>query len=142
MRRVGGANRASFSGTWWVVVLTTWVGGAAGSDAGLAAQATPLWREEYSFRLASVVASGVSEGNRGGGGGGGGGGFKFRRWRVGGGQNHHAVLNRACGGGCQAWRRVEVYKRMSLLRLGHPRATAVSAATRDGGQRTLGGYIV
>ena len=37
---VGGANWASFSGTWWVVVLTTWVGGGAGSDGGLAAQAT------------------------------------------------------------------------------------------------------
>ena len=44
LRRVGGANWVSFSGVWWVMVLTTWVGGAAGSDAGLAAQATPVER--------------------------------------------------------------------------------------------------
>ena len=44
VRRVGEANLASFSGTWWVVVLTTWVGGGAGSDAGSAAQATPVER--------------------------------------------------------------------------------------------------
>ena len=42
VRRVGGANWARFCGTWWVVVSTTWMGGAAGSDAGLAAQAPPV----------------------------------------------------------------------------------------------------
>ena len=34
VRREGGVNWASFSGIWWVVVLTTWVGGGAGLDAG------------------------------------------------------------------------------------------------------------
>ena len=44
VRRVGGANWASFSGMWWVVVLTNWVGGGAGLDADLAAEATPVER--------------------------------------------------------------------------------------------------
>jgi len=44
VRRVGGANWASFSGMWSVVVSTTWVGGGAGLDAGLAAEATPVER--------------------------------------------------------------------------------------------------
>ena len=52
VRRVGGANWASFSGIWWVVVLTTWVGGGAGPDAGLAAQETPVERgTQLSTRL-------------------------------------------------------------------------------------------
>ena len=62
---MGGANWVSFSGVWWVMVLTTWVGGAAGSDAGLAAQATPV---ERGIQLSTH--SGVFwRGNRGGGGG-------------------------------------------------------------------------
>ena len=44
VRKVGGANWASFSGMWWVVVLTNWVGGGAGLDADLAAEATPVER--------------------------------------------------------------------------------------------------
>ena len=62
---MGGANWASFSGIWWVVVSTTWVGGGAGPDAGLAAQETP----EHSFRLDFVVSCGVWRGNREGSGG-------------------------------------------------------------------------
>ena len=38
--RGGGANWASFRGMSWVVVVTTWVSGEAGSDAGLTAQVT------------------------------------------------------------------------------------------------------
>ena len=49
LRRVSGANWVSFSGIWWVVVLTTWVGGAAGLDAGLAAQATPVEERNTAF---------------------------------------------------------------------------------------------
>ena len=37
----GWGQFGQFQGKWWVVVLTTWVGGATGWDAGLAAQATP-----------------------------------------------------------------------------------------------------
>ena len=69
MRRVGGANWASFSGIWWVVVLTTWVGGGAGLDAGLAAQATPVERGiQLSTRLCCLLVV-FWRGNRGGGGG-------------------------------------------------------------------------
>ena len=49
MRRVGGANWASFSGIWLVVVLTTWVGGGAGLDADLAAEATPCGERNAAF---------------------------------------------------------------------------------------------
>ena len=55
---MGGANWASFSGIWWVVVLTTWVGGGAGLDAGLAAEATPV---ERGIQL-STHSGGVLEG--------------------------------------------------------------------------------
>ena len=114
VRRVGGANWASFSGMWWVVVLTTWVGGGAGLDAGLAAQATPVERG-IQLRLDSVVFWWCFGGEIGRGRG-----FQFRRWRVGGGQNRHAGLNSGCGrasgrhradrgaarwGGLPAWRR-------------------------------------
>ena len=58
VRRVGGANRDSFSGTWWVVVLTTWVGGGAGLDADLAAEATLV---ERGIQL-STHSGGVLEG--------------------------------------------------------------------------------
>ena len=62
VRRVGGANWASFSGIWWVVVLTTWVGGGAGSDAGLAAQATPV---ERGIQDSTLLSSGcVLKGHR------------------------------------------------------------------------------
>ena len=61
MRRVGGANWASFSGMWWVVVLINWVGGGAGLDADLAAEAT-LWREEYYGIQLSTHSGGVLEG--------------------------------------------------------------------------------
>ena len=49
----GGANWASFSGMWWVMVLTTWVGGVAESAAGLAAQATPVERRKKSCYCSS-----------------------------------------------------------------------------------------
>ena len=69
VRRVGGANWASFSGIWWVMVLTTWVGGGAGSDAGLAVQATPVERG-IQLRLDSCCLLVVFwRGNRGVGGG-------------------------------------------------------------------------
>ena len=58
VRRVGGANWASFSGMWWVVVLTNWVGGGAGLDADLAAEATPV---ERGIQL-STHSGGVLEG--------------------------------------------------------------------------------
>ena len=64
-RRVGGANWASFSCMWWVVVLTTWVGGGAGLDADLAAEATPV---ERGIQL-STHSGGVLEGKQGRGGG-------------------------------------------------------------------------
>jgi hypothetical protein len=112
VRRVGGANWASFSGIWWVVVLTTWVGGGAGLDAGLAAQATPVERGiQLSTRLCVFWWCFRGKIGRGRG-------FQFRRWRVGGGQNHHAGLNSGhsrasgrhradrgaarAGGGCRA----------------------------------------
>ena len=76
-----GTNWASFRGIWWVVVLSTWMGGASGSDAGLAGQATPGERNT-AFEDSVVFSRGT-----------GGLGFQFRRWRVGGGQNHHAGLN-------------------------------------------------
>ena len=68
------------------------------------------------------------------------GGFQFRRWRVGGGQNHHAGLNSGhgrAGGrhradrGAVRWRRLPGLRRgeaVPSLQLGHPRATTVSAA--------------
>ena len=61
---MGGANWASFSGMWWVVVLTTWVGGGAGLDADLAAEATPV---ERGIQLSTHWV--FWRGNRGGGGG-------------------------------------------------------------------------
>ena len=69
VRRVGGANWASFSGIWWVVVLTTWVGGGAGSDAGLAAQATPVERGIQLSTQTLVVSGGVGREIGEGGGG-------------------------------------------------------------------------
>ena len=67
-------------------------------------------------------------------------GLQFRDWRVGGGQNHHAGLNSGhgrAGGrhradrGAVRWRRLPGLRRgeaVPSLQLGHPRATAVSAA--------------
>ena len=66
----------------------------------------PLWREEYSFRLTLVVFW-----RRGRG-------FQFRRWRVDGGQNHHAGLHSGhgrAGGRHRADRRAVRWRRLPGL---------------------------
>ena len=127
VRRVGGANWASFSCIWWVVVLTTWVGGGAGLDAGLAAQATPVERGiQLSTRLRCLLVV-FWRGNRGGGGGSSfdvGGSTVVRTTMLdciagmAGPVAGTELIGELCaGGGCRAWRGAEA---VPLLPLGHP----------------------